>query len=423
MAGARGHAVVVGAGVVGLASADALARDGWRVTLLDAALGPGRDGASFGNAGMIVPSHVLPLAQPGVLGRSLRWLLDPESPFYVAPRADLELLRWGWRFWRSATPEHVARALPLLHALHRAGVEAHAALAARLGLPEPEARGLVMLCATEAGWREARHEAEVAAGAGVRARVLDAAEVAALYPGVEVRAAGGVHYLDDAHRSPGALMRAWQERLPEGVAVRWGAQAVAWTRRGGDVAAAVLANGAEVAGDVFVLAGGHATPELARALGTRVPIQSGRGYSVTHPEPPARPAVPAILVEDRVAMTPLPEGVRFGGTMEIAPADRPVDPRRVRGIAKAAARAFPAFDADELAALPVWRGARPVSPDGLPYLGRLAGAPNVVIAAGHGMMGFSLGPVTGDLVADLLADRPPRVPLDGLEPERFGRPA
>ena len=415
----RGHAVVVGAGVVGLASADALARDGWRVTLLDAALGPGRDGASFGNAGMIVPSHVLPLAQPGVFGRSLHWLLDPESPFYVAPRADLELLRWGWRFWRSATPAHVARTLPRLHALHQAGAAAHVALAERLALPAPERRGLVMLCATEAGWREARHEAEVAARAGVAAQVLDAAEVAACYPGVDVRAVGGVHYPDDGHRSPGALMRAWQERLPDGATIRWGARAVAWRRRGAEVAAVALENGAEVAGDAFVLAGGHATPELARALGLRLPIQSGRGYSVTVTDPPQRPTVPAILVEGRVAMTPLPEGVRFGGTMEIAPADRPVDPRRVRGIAKAAARTFPAFEADALAALPVWSGARPVSPDGLPYVGRLRRAPNVAVAAGHGMMGFSLGPVTGELVADLFAERAPRVPLDGLEPERF----
>jgi D-amino-acid dehydrogenase len=253
----------------------------------------------------------------------------------------------------------------------------------------------------------------------VAARVLDAAEVAACYPGVDVRAAGGVHYPDDAHRSPGALMRAWQEHLPDGASIRWGARAVAWRRRGASVAAVELENGAEVAGDAFVLAGGHATPPLARALGLHLPIQSGRGYSVTLSDPPQRPTVPAILVEGRVAMTPLPEGVRFGGTMEIAPADRPVDPRRVRGIAKAAARTFPAFEAESLAALPVWSGARPVSPDGLPYVGRLRRAPNVAVAAGHGMMGFSLGPVTGELVADLFAERAPRVPLDGLEPERF----
>ncbi len=414
-----GHAVVVGAGIVGLASAHALARDGWRVSVVDAG-GPERDGASFGNAGLIVPSHVVPLAQPGAIGRSLRWLLDAESPFYVAPRADPALAYWAWCFWRASTAEHVRRSVPVLHALHEAGVRAHEALAARLEAPPLERRGLMMLCATEAGLADARHEAAVARAAGVRAFERTAAEVAAAYPDVDVRVCGGVWYEADAHRSPRSLMRALEAWLTPRVAFHWRERAVGWERGGdGSVRALLLASGARLEADAFVLAGGHATPTLARALRVRVPIQPGRGYSVTVAQPPQRPEVPAILVEARVAMTPLAEGIRWGGTMEVAPADRPVDPRRVRGIAKAVARTFPAFEADALQRLPVWSGARPVSPDGLPYLGRLSRARNVVLAAGHGMLGFSLGPATGELVADLLAERALPFALDALAPERF----
>lgn len=418
------HVLVVGAGIVGLACAHALVRDGRRVTVVDAAA-EDRDGASFGNAGLIVPSHVIPLAHPGSLGRSLRWLLDPESPFYVAPRADPDLIRWAWRFYRSSTPAHLRRAIPLLHALHAAGSRAHEALTDRLGDGAAVAplarRGLMLICTSAAGWHGARAEAASARQAGVRAHDRSADEVSAAYPGVDVRSVGGVWYEDDAHRSPGALMRALQASLRGHASFRWGQRAVGWLRGRDGVEAVLLASGDAVEADAFVLAGGHATPDLARALGLRLPIQPGRGYSVTVADPPQRPEVPAILFEARVAMTPLPEGVRWGGTMEVAPPARPVDPRRVRGIAKAVERTFPAFAADDLQRLPVWSGVRPVSPDGLPYIGRLSRAPNVVVAAGHGMLGFSLGPATGDLVADLLARRPWPVAAAALAPERFVR--
>jgi D-amino-acid dehydrogenase len=419
MGAALGHVVVVGAGIVGLASAQALVRDGWRVSVVDAG-GPERDGASFGNAGLVVPSHVVPLAQPGAIGRSLRWLLDAESPFYVAPRLDPALVHWAWCFWRASTAERVRRAVPLLHALHEAGLQAHVDLAGRLGAPPLERRGLMMLCATDAGLIDARHEAAVARAAGVRAFERTATEVAAAYPGVDVRVRGGVWYEADAHRSPRSLMQALEAWLGPHVTFRWRERAVGWhVGTGATVRALVLGNGERLAADAFVLAGGHATPPLAHALHVRVPIQPGRGYSVTVAQPPQRPEVPAILVEARVAMTPLAEGIRWGGTMEVAPAGRPVDPRRVRGIAKAVERTFPAFEAAALQRLPVWSGARPVSPDGLPFLGRLRRTPNVVLAAGHGMLGFSLGPVTGNLVADLLGERPLPFAIGALAPERF----
>lgn len=412
--------MVVGAGIVGLSCAEALSRDGWRVTLVERGREE-RDGASFGNAGLIVPSHVLPLAAPGVMSQGLRWMLDPESPFFVEPRLDLELLRWGWRFWRSATAAHVARSVPALGALLLAGLQAHLEMAQRVGGPAVQQRGLMMLCLSQAGLKAAWHEAQVAAALGMEVRSLDPEALQAYYPGVRLAAVGGVWYGQDAHLSPRGLMTALQAAVNRaGVAAHWGREVVGVERSpSGRAKAMRLDDGTVLEADAFVLAAGLETARLSRALGTRVPLQAGRGYSVTQAQPPEQPEVPAILAEARVAMTPLPEGVRWGGTMEVASPGRPVNRRRLLGVAKAAQRYFPAFEADALMALPMWTASRPLSPDGLPYLGRLRRSPNVVVASGHGMMGFSLGPVSGRLVADLLADREPPFSLDAFAAERF----
>jgi D-amino-acid dehydrogenase len=413
--------VVVGAGIVGLCTAEALMRDGFDVVVLER--GPrDRDGASFGNAGLIVPSHVVPLAAPGVLGQGLRWLLDRESPFTVRPRLDLDLVRWGLTFVRSATAAHVARSAPLLRDLHLRSKALHLALAERLGSPAaaPRGGGVIVVCAGRHALEEETALAERAVALGLRAEVLGAADVAARVAGPEVRCVGGVHYLDDAHASPRALMLALQAHLEErGARLRWDADVAGVERAGGRVSAVRLRDGELVATERVVLAGGVASARLARSLGAYVPLQAGRGYSVTLDAAEQRPALPLLLSEARVAVTPLPEGVRIGGTMEIAAPDRPVDPRRVRGIARSTERFLPGYRSEVLTALPVWTGARPVSADGMPYIGPLRGAPSVVVAAGHGMMGFSLGPVTGALVADLVAGRTPEIDLGPLAPERF----
>jgi D-amino-acid dehydrogenase len=420
----RGSVVIVGAGIVGLCAADALVRRGAAVTVVDRGA-PERDGASFGNAGLIVPSHVVPLAAPGVLGQGLKWMLDPESPFFVQPRLDLELVRWGWRFVRSATARHVASAAPVLRDLHLASRALHLELAGRLPeAPPVEERGVMVLCATAPGLHEEAGVADRARALGLRVDVLDAAGVAARMPGLTLDVVGGVHYLDDAHASPRALMVALQASLAAaGVDFRWETAVDGLARDGRRVTGVRTPDGV-IAASTVVIAGGVASSVFGRDLGVRLPMQPGRGYSVTIPDAPERPAMPALLAEARVAVTPFAEGVRLGGTMEIAPVERPVDHRRVRGITRSVARYLPAFRQDDLAALPVWSGARPVSPDGMPYLGRLTRVDGVVVATGHGMMGFSLGPVTGAIVADLvLGERSERAvpgaasPL--LDPERF----
>lgn len=422
--GPRGSddAVVVGAGVVGLCAAEALVRDGWRVTIVDRG-GRERDGASFGNAGLIVPSHVVPLAAPGVLGQGLRWMLDPSSPFYVQPRLDPELVRWGLAFVRASTRRRALAAAPVLRDLHLASRALHLDLAERVpGAPRVEERGLLMLCTSERGLEEEARLAARCGELGLRTEVLSATEVGSRLGVAAPAAVGGVHHLDDAHTSPRNLMRALQAHLErEGVRFVWGAEAEGVHLDGSAAAGVHLRGGGVVGGSCVVIAGGVSSPRLLRSVGVRLPMEAGRGYGVTVPDPAAPPAIPAILVEARVAVTPLAEGLRLGGTMELAAPDRPADPRRVRGILASVERALPAFRRSDLERLPVWIGVRPLSPDGMPYLGGLARVRGVVVATGHGMMGFSLGPVSGAIVADVAAGRPPRVASPLLAPERSSR--
>jgi D-amino-acid dehydrogenase len=412
------HVVVIGGGVIGLATALECARRGHRVSIVerDAV----RRGASLGNAGMIVPSHFIPLAAPGMVALGLKWMWNPESPFYIQPRWSWDLLTWGLRFWQASTPQRVERAAPLLRDLQlasRAAFECLAAEADDFGLVR---RGLLVLCKTASALEEEAHTAGRARRLEIPAEVLDAGQTAALEPGITMDIAGAVYYERDCHLDPGRFVAALEKRLrAAGVRLLDDAAVTGWVREGARIAAVRTTRG-EIAGDEFVLAGGAWSSELVRELGLRLPMQAGKGYSVTLPEPVERPGICAILAEARVAVTPMGRALRFGGTMELAGMDETINPRRVAGIVRAAHEYFPRFEAAQFAGVKPWSGLRPCSPDGLPYLGRTRAAGNLVVATGHAMMGLSLALVTGEIVGAIVDGEPGRFDLGLLGVDRFG---
>lgn len=408
--------VIIGGGVIGLSAAAACVDRGHSVTVVEA--DPERRGASLGNAGMVVPSHFIPLAAPGMVALGLKWMWNPESPFYIEPRADWGLATWALRFMASATRDHVDRCAPLLRDLHLASRARYAELAGSLdfGLVR---RGLLMLCQSAPMLDEEAATADRARALGVPAAVLDAAGVAALDPAITMEVAGGVHYPQDCHLDPGRYVAALESRIrAAGADLRWGERVTGWRREGGRIASVRTTCGT-IAGDEFVLCGGAWSDESARDLGLRLPMQAGRGYSVTVADPVQLPALCSILTEARVAVTPIGGSLRFGGTMEITHKDSPPRPRRVAGILKAVPCYFPAFKGIDLPQTPFWTGLRPCSPDGMPYLGRTQAAPNVVIATAHAMMGLSLAPATGQIVARLIAGEDPGFDLRPLDPDRW----
>jgi len=411
------HVVVIGAGVIGVCSAFYLARRGFKVTVVDRDE-PAHEGCSFGNAGMVVPSHFVPLAAPGMVALGLKWMWNPESPFWVKPRLNPELWGWGWKFWRAANARKVAQAAPLLRDLHLASRAAFEELSGAddFGLVK---KGLLMLCQTEHTLEEETKAAELARQLGIPAEVVDARAAAKLEPGVRMNIAGGVYFPNDCHLPPARFMQSMRERLAKsGVEFRWKTDATGFQRSGNSVEAIETAQGT-LRGDEFVLCGGSWSSVIGRQLGLKLPMQAGKGYSLTLPKPRQLPEICAILSEARVAVTPMGDSLRFGGTMEIAGLNEDINPVRVQGIIKSALRYYADLRAEDFAGVKPWCGLRPCSPDGLPYLGRAARYSNLTIATGHAMMGLSLGPVTGQLVTDILANAKPSIDISQLNPDRY----
>ncbi len=400
--------VIVGGGVIGLFAAHYCAERGMRVTLVERN-GERRDGCSYGNTGMLVPSHFVPLAAPGMVALALKWMWNPASPFYVKPRLSLDLARWGLQFTRAATALHVRRAAPLLARLHMESRALYEAMGPGFHF---EKRGVLILCRTEHALEEEAALVPQARALGLSAQVLDAKAAAALEPEVRLNAIGAVHIAEDCNVEPRALMETLQARCAAaGVEFRWNTEAGAWRVAGGRIRAL-----GELEADEFVLAAGSWSPALARGLGLRLPMQAGKGYSLTLERPRRSPRTCAVLSEARVSVSPMNGSLRFGGTMELAGLDESINPIRVRGIIGSVQRYFPDFGPADFEGVQPWRGLRPCTPDGLPYLGRSAAAPNLVVATGHAMMGVSLGPVTGRMVAESI-EGAPNVPE--LSPDRY----
>lgn len=409
--------LIVGGGVIGLCSAYYALKRGFAVTVIEREAAGG-DNCSMGNAGMIVPSHFTPLAAPGMIAKGMRWMFNPESPFYVRPRVNLDLMRWGWLFYRHSTERHVADSRELLRDLNMESRRLFAELSEDedFGLVK---RGLLMLCKTQKGLDEEAHVARQAHEIGLQAEVLDAAATALLDPAITMDVAGSVYFPQDCHLSPSRFMASMRRRvLAAGGVIESNVTIDAIETRDGLVVG-VTGNGRRFEGGKFVIAGGSWTADLLKSVGFKLPLQAGKGYSLTLPSPPELPQLCSIFAEAKVAITPMDGSLRFGGTMEVGGLDLSINPARVRGIVKSVHAYFPKFAESDFDNVKPWAGLRPVSPDGVPYLGQVPKLKNLLVASGHAMMGLSLGPVSGRLIADLLAGDEPFRPIEAMAAGRF----
>lgn len=413
------NVVIIGGGVIGLSTAYYCAGRGHRVTLIDRNPEQ-RDGCSFGNAGMVVPSHFVPLAAPGAVSTALKWMFNPESPLYIKPRLDWELMSWGWKFMRAANAQHVERSAPLIRDLSFAS---RACFEELESLPNNDfglvKKGLVMLCKTQHGLDDEARYAAQANALGVPAEVLDAKALAKLDPTVTMDVAGGVYFPKDCHLSPNRFMAGLKRQCDAmGVKFVWATEVSDFTQNGSRVSEVSTSSGKFTA-DEIIICGGSWSPVVGEQLGLKLPMQAGKGYSLTMAKPRQLPQLCSIFTEARVAVTPMGDTLRFGGTMEIAGLNEDINPVRVQGIIKAVPKYFPKFTPDDFANIQPWRGLRPCSPDGMPYLGRTEKFTNLTIATGHAMMGLSLGPITGKLVSEIISGEKPSLDLTLLNPDRY----
>ena len=416
--GQRADVVVVGGGVVGVATAWELATRGVPVTLVEK--GAIASGCSYGNAGYICPSHSVPLPHPGVLSQGLRFMLDAESPFYVRPRLDRALLRWLWRFRRACTERHVQRALPVIRDLSQASLDIFTELAGTFDFGFRR-DGLLTVYRTERGLDAGRHEAHVLETAGIAVKILEREAAHALEPALRPDVIGAVYFPDDAHATPDRFVRGLA-RLAEdaGVTMRTETEVLGFRTDGARVVAAETTRG-DIECRELVLAAGSWSPTIAASLGLHVPVQAAKGYSLTYEQPEDGPRRPVLCAEARVAVTPMrgEHGpiLRFGGTLELAGLDLSINRRRVTAIERGA-RQFLALP-DELSLIEMWRGLRPCTPDGLPMIGRARRWKNLVVGTGHAMLGLTLGPITGRIVAQIITGETPHLDLRPVDPDRF----
>ena len=415
--------IVIGGGVIGLSVAHACASKGHRVTVVERDAADRDAGCSYANAGMIVPSHFVPLASPGMVTLALRWMFDSESPFHLKLRASADLVGWGWKFWRACTEEQVARAAPLLRDLHLASRARYEEWAAQWGNRfDFVESGMLVLCRTEHALEEEVRIAKSARDLGMPANVLSAKDVAEIEPDIRTTVSGAVHFPLDARLVPARLMSALRDETQRiGVELRHGVDVRGLRVDGTRIAAVETSDGA-IAADEFVLCAGVWSSSLAHKLGLSLPMQAGKGYSLTVEKPAQTMRTCAILSEARAAVTPMGGTLRFGGTMEVTGNDETVDDARVRGIVKSIGSYFPDVTPDVLASAAIRTGLRPCSPDGLPYIGRFARYANLSTATGHAMMGVSLAPITGTLIAQMLSAEPTSIPIAALSPDRYARP-
>ena len=429
--------LIVGAGVIGLSCALELLKAGRGVMLVDAGRVGG--GSSHGNCGTITPSHAAPLAAPGMIGKALRWMLQPDAPLYVKPRFDPALAQWLLRFAARCNPRDYRASARAKAALLNASRELLEANVRSEGLDcEFSSGGLIYVYRDRAALGAAAMMTDSLRDHGVRAELFDAATLAREEPALREGMAGGVHFPGDAALRPDRLVAELARRVRElgGTIVEHAAvesftrdrdgriERVSARRAAHDVPLAAHSAQAH-AGDEsiewrpseVILAAGAWSPALSRQLGLRVPIQPGKGYSITYSRPALVPRRPLVLRERSVCVTAWDSGFRLGSTMEFSGYDTALNRVRLDALPRGAA---------EYLREPVgpekreeWFGWRPMTWDDLPLLGRVPGVPNLLLATGHGMLGVSMSAITGRVIAELVTGRVTSLDLAPYSPARF----
>lgn len=411
----KADVLVVGGGIIGLSTAVKLAEKGVQVTVLDK--GAVGHGCSFGNAGWMTPCFALPLAMPGLFFKSLKWLLDPESPLYIKPSMDPLLFRWLAHFTMAMTEKRARASTEALVAISKVSLELYQKLA--LEFPEINfaKKGLLIAAQSQAGVRAAVQELEYVSSYQVSGKVMSPDEMRAMEPSLQGHLEGGVYFPNEAHAEPLKVVQALASKARSlGVKIEENREVRHWVTEKGKVKSLQTSAG-EMIADTYVLATGSWSQAMARELRLSIPILGGKGYALIVPPLAVQPAHPMMLIEKKIAITPRAGSLRIAGTLELVNQDFSITERRVQAIIKGAG---------EFLALPqqvkvgeTWRGLRPCTPDGVPLIGFSNRLSNLALACGHQMLGLQAGFGTGQLLAELIVDGKSDLDRKVYNPNRF----
>lgn len=397
--------LVIGGGIIGVTCAYELSQRGAQVTLIDK--GEIGHGCSYGNAGWVTPCFAMPLPMPGMLLKSIGWLLDPESPLYIKPSLDPALHKWLFRFLRSMNQSLMLQSIEALVNLSKFSLEAYAQLNQKFpNSLKYHQNGLLMVSQTEAGLEAAAKELELVKPHGIPGSKLTETEVRQLEPALVGPLLGGVYFPTEAHLEPLSTIQTLTDHLIKiGVRILPKTELYDFVFENGKIKEVHSTKGL-IKADQYVLATGSWSPEIAKKLALNIPVLGGKGYALILPPLDPSPKIPLMLVERKIAITPRSNSIRLAGTLELVdPLDYSITSRRVQAILKGAKLFLNLPTNPEV--IELWRGLRPCTPDGVPVISYSTQWKNLLISTGHQMLGIQSAPGSAKLATDLLLNETP----------------
>ncbi len=409
--------LIIGGGPVGLSCAYYLLKSGRKVTLLDAKeIGKG---SGSGNAGHIVPSHIIPLAAPGVVTSALKWMLDPaHSPFGMKVSLNPNYLSWLLKFVLACSEANVQKSIKPLNNLGQLSAKNFAQIVAEEKFDcSYQEKGLLFLYKTEKAFHDGQHEGEFMQKHGIPVSVYDKAKIHEVESAALDDVIGGVHFTGDAHLNPAVFLKLLRERVRAmGAELLENTSVTGFETANGKITK-VKTSAGDFEAEQVVLAAGALSPSVAKDLKLNIPIQPARGYSLTMSATKMMPSHALILGERRIAVSPMGGVLRFTGRLEVGNYSMEPNPIWIQRIENSA-REYLHLD-EKLDVKETWAGLRPTTPDGVPIIGRSPKHDNLFLATGHAMLGLSLGPGTGQVMAELLNGQEPAISLSPMRLERF----
>lgn len=407
--------LVIGAGIIGTSIGAELSRRGAKVCVLDqGSLGKG---CSYGNAGWMTPCFAMPLPMPGMLLKSMKWLLNPEGPLYIKPSLSLDLASWLFQFLKAMNETQARRAVEALVVLSQKSLTEYQKLGEKYPEIHFQQKGLLMVSKTSEGVAAAVEELNYVKDLGVPGKVLSPEEIQHMEPSLKFPLLGGVYFQNEAMGEPFRIVQALGKEIrSHGGEILENCEMLDLEISQGRVQSVRTSRGT-IRAKTVVVATGSWSKSLARLLRLRIPILGGKGYAMIVPPLEKQPEYPLMLVEKKIAITPREGSLRIAGTLELVDQDFSITQRRVENIKKGA-REF-LYIPEELHVQELWAGLRPCTPDGVPLIGFHQNISNLMLAVGHQMLGLQSGTGTGLLVSDLIEGKTPFVDTRVLNPNRF----
>jgi D-amino-acid dehydrogenase len=411
---------IIGGGISGICSAYYLHKKGHKVKVFDS----NKIGVecSYGNAGLIVPSHFETLSNPGILKKGIKWMLNPNSPFFLKPRLDTDLIKWIIKFNTFCNTKHVNENKYFLRDINLYSLDLYKQLQECDDFDfNLDSSGLLMMCKEQKTLDEESLVVSEAKKLGLNAQILSKDEIKQLEPNASFDVIGASYFKDDSKIQPYDFIIAIKKYLEEqGVKFYENCLIDDMSIIDSKIESIIDDNHYVYDADEFIFTTGILTTQIAKKFNLNIPMQAGKGFSfVVDKEDNLNFSTPMILAEEKVAVTPYDSYVRFGGTMMISGNDFSINQRRVNNIRKVANSYINNLDIQQTQMKDIWAGLRPCSPDGLPYIGRTKNISNLIVATGHAMMGVSLGPATGKIVSDLIDNKNTDIEINKMNLNRF----